>query len=74
MDLRGSKWNWHNQMLEAGIHYLDAGTSGGMKAHGMEPVYVGGDHKAWEVAEPLFRDTAVENGYLYAGEAGSGRF
>jgi len=28
----------YNQMKEADIDYLDAGTSGGMKAHGMEPV------------------------------------
>lgn len=65
----------YNQMKEAGIHYLDAGTSGGMEGarHGA-CFMVGGDHEAWEIVEPLFRDTAVENGYLYAGEAGSGHF
>ena len=35
---------------------------------------IGGDQEAWEVVEPLFRDTAVENGYLYAGKIGSGHF
>ncbi len=35
---------------------------------------IGGDQEAWEVVEPIFRDTAVENGYLYAGEIGSGHF
>ena len=37
-------------------------------------LYGGGDPDAWAVVEPLFRDTAVENGYLYAGKAGSGHF
>ncbi|MGV4319588.1 phosphogluconate dehydrogenase (NAD(+)-dependent, decarboxylating) [Bacillus mojavensis] len=65
----------YNQLKEAGIYYLDAGTSGGMEGarHGA-CFMVGGDPEAWEIAEPLFRDTAVENGYLYAGEAGSGHF
>ena len=35
---------------------------------------IGGDQGTWEVVEPLFRDTAVENGYLYAGGIGSGHF
>lgn len=30
--------------------------------------------EAWDIVEPIFRDTAVENGYLYAGKAGSGHF
>ncbi len=49
----------YNQMKEAGIHYLDAGTSGGMEGarHGA-CFMVGGDHEAWEIVEPLFRDTA----------------
>lgn len=34
----------------------------------------GGDPEAWEIEEPLFRDTAVENGYLYAGGAVNGHF
>ncbi|MCP9298905.1 phosphogluconate dehydrogenase (NAD(+)-dependent, decarboxylating) [Bacillus halotolerans] len=65
----------YNQMKEAGLHYLDAGTSGGMEGARHGACYmVGGDPEAWRIAEPLFRDTAVENGYLYAGEAGSGHF
>lgn len=35
---------------------------------------IGGDQEAWDIVEPIFRDTAVENGYLYAGKAGSGHF
>jgi 6-phosphogluconate dehydrogenase len=35
---------------------------------------IGGDEEAWAVVEPLFRDTSVENGYLYAGKSGSGHF
>ncbi len=58
-----------------GIHYLDAGTSGGMEGARHGACYmVGGDPEAWAVVEPVFRDTSVENGYLYAGKAGSGHF
>ncbi len=35
---------------------------------------IGGDQEAWDIVEPIFRDTAVENGFLYAGKAGSGHF
>ena len=37
-------------------------------------LYDRGDQEAWDIVEPIFRDTAVENGYLYAGKAGSGHF
>lgn len=33
---------------------------------------VGGDREAWRVVEPLFPDTAVKNGFLFAGKPGSG--
>ena len=54
---------------------MDAGTSGGMEGARNGACYmIGGDPEAWEVVEPLFKDTAVENGFLYAGKAGSGHF
>ena len=65
----------YEELKEDGIRYMDAGTSGGMEGARNGACYmIGGDQEAWEVVEPLFRDTAVENGYLYAGEIGSGHF
>lgn len=65
----------YNELKNAGIHFMDAGTSGGMEGARHGACYmVGGDPEAWEVVEPIFRDTAVEQGYLYAGKAGSGHY
>ncbi|ULT54822.1 decarboxylating 6-phosphogluconate dehydrogenase [Neobacillus drentensis] len=65
----------YNELKELGVHYMDAGTSGGMEGARHGACYmVGGDPEAWEIVEPIFKDTAVENGYLYAGKAGSGHF
>lgn len=65
----------YNELKEAGIRFMDAGTSGGVEGARNGACYmVGGDPEAWSIVEPLFRDTAVENGYLYAGKAGSGHF
>lgn len=65
----------YNELKEMGIHFMDAGTSGGVEGARNGACYmVGGDHEAWSIVEPLFRDTAVKNGYLYAGKAGSGHF
>ncbi|AEH48992.1 phosphogluconate dehydrogenase (NAD(+)-dependent, decarboxylating) [Parageobacillus thermoglucosidasius] len=65
----------YNELKEMGIHFMDAGTSGGVEGARNGACYmVGGDSEAWNIVEPLFRDTAVENGYLYTGKAGSGHF
>lgn len=65
----------YEQLREAGIHFMDVGTSGGMEgARNGASYMIGGDKEAWRQVEPIFRDTAVENGYLYGGEAGSGHF
>ncbi|MBT2655610.1 decarboxylating 6-phosphogluconate dehydrogenase [Bacillus sp. ISL-18] len=65
----------YNELKELGIHFMDAGTSGGMEGARQGACYmVGGDPEAWEIVEPIFKDTSVENGYLYAGKAGSGHF
>lgn len=65
----------YNELKENQIHFMDVGTSGGMEGARNGACYmIGGDREAWEIVEPIFRDTAVENGYLYAGEAGSGHF
>lgn len=65
----------YNELKEIGVRFMDAGTSGGMEGARNGACYmIGGDPEAWEVVEPLFKDTAVENGFLYAGKAGSGHF
>jgi 6-phosphogluconate dehydrogenase len=62
--------------LEAkGLHFLDAGTSGGV--WGLKNGYclmVGGKKEAFDAAEPIFRDLAPPDGYLYAGPSGAGHF
>lgn len=65
----------YEQLKTDGIHFMDAGTSGGMEGARNGACYmIGGDQEAWDIVGPIFRDTAVENGYLYAGKAGSGHF
>jgi len=65
----------YNELKEIGVSFVDAGTSGGMEGarHGANYM-IGGDPEAWTVVEPIFRDTACENGYIYGGEPGSGHF
>ncbi|MEI6043843.1 MAG: decarboxylating 6-phosphogluconate dehydrogenase [Chloroflexota bacterium] len=60
---------------EMGIHYLDAGTSGGV--WGLKNGYaemVGGDEEPVKHLEPIFRTLAPEGGYLHCGPSGSGHF
>lgn len=65
----------YNELKESGIRFMDAGTSGGMEGARHGACYmIGGDPEAWQIVEPVFRDTAVKDGYLYAGKPGSGHF
>ena len=65
----------YEELKEIDVSFMDVGTSGGMEGARNGACYmIGGDQEAWEVVEPIFRDTAVENGYLYAGKIGSGHF
>ncbi|MCL6603952.1 MAG: decarboxylating 6-phosphogluconate dehydrogenase [Paenibacillus sp.] len=58
-----------------GIHFFDAGTSGGTEGaeHGA-CFMIGGNREVFTRIEPLFQDLAVGQGYLYAGNNGSGHF
>ncbi len=59
----------------AGIHYLDAGVSGGI--WGLTVGYctmVGGEKRIFDFVEPLFRTLAPAAGYLYCGPTGAGHF
>lgn len=65
----------YQMFKEKGIHFFDVGTSGGMEGarHGACTM-IGGDQEAFKHIEPVFKDISVENGYLYAGEAGAGHY
>jgi 6-phosphogluconate dehydrogenase len=82
-DIRRSK----KLIDEAGIHYLDVGTSGGVL--GFEDGYclmIGGDDSAFKTLEPIFAtlapgnrlpkagETAAEMGYIHCGASGAGHF
>ncbi|AXI07737.1 decarboxylating 6-phosphogluconate dehydrogenase [Oceanobacillus sp. 143] len=65
----------YNQLKETGVHFMDAGTSGGMEgARNGANYMIGGDEEAWKVVEPIIRDTAVEKGYIFTNKAGGGHF
>ncbi|WP_077620271.1 phosphogluconate dehydrogenase (NAD(+)-dependent, decarboxylating) [Bacillus sinesaloumensis] len=65
----------YNDLKKIGVRFMDAGTSGGMEGARNGACYmIGGDPEAWDQVEAIFKDTAVENGFLYAGKAGSGHF
>ncbi|HEX6488494.1 MAG TPA: decarboxylating 6-phosphogluconate dehydrogenase [Candidatus Dormibacteraeota bacterium] len=78
----GGNTNWRLALEDAkrcadkGLHYLDAGTSGGI--WGLENGYclmVGGDEGAFEHCKPLLTDLAPpEGGLVRTGPAGSGHF
>ncbi|MFL5855481.1 MAG: phosphogluconate dehydrogenase (NAD(+)-dependent, decarboxylating) [Solirubrobacteraceae bacterium] len=58
-----------------GIHYLDAGTSGGI--WGLKIGYclmVGGEREIFTRLEPIFKTLAPENGYAFMGAAGAGHY
>lgn len=63
------------QLNEQGIHFLDAGTSGGV--WGLQVGYclmVGGEAEPFSVIEPYVKTLAPQNGYLRTGPVGSGHF
>jgi len=63
------------QLKKQGIHYVDAGTSGGV--WGLQIGYclmVGGEEAAINRLEPLFTTLAPENGWAHMGGVGSGHY
>lgn len=65
----------YKKLKKKGIHFLDAGVSGGPKgALEGASIMVGGSEKVFKALEPLFFDLAQKQGYQYMGEAGSGHF
>lgn len=58
-----------------GIHYLDAGVSGGIWGRKIGYcLMIGGDRKVFRRLRPIFKTLAPKDGYLYCGEAGAGHF
>jgi len=66
----------HAESLDKkGIKYLDAGVSGGI--WGLKIGYctmVGGEKDVFKHMEPLLKDLAPKEGYLYCGKSGAGHF
>jgi len=65
----------YNLLKKKGIHFLDAGISGGLSGarHGAS-ITVGGERKIYHKIEPLLKDLSVRNGYGYFGKSGAGHF
>jgi 6-phosphogluconate dehydrogenase len=62
-------------LKEKGMAFLDAGTSGGI--WGLKIGYclmVGGDKRAFERVEPIFKTLAPQDGYAHVGPSGAGHF
>ena len=62
-------------LAERGVHYLDAGTSGGI--WGLDVGFclmVGGDPEAFAIVEPALGALAPEGGYAHVGPSGAGHF
>ncbi|MGE5894435.1 MAG: phosphogluconate dehydrogenase (NAD(+)-dependent, decarboxylating) [bacterium] len=58
-----------------GIGFIDAGVSGGV--WGLKNGYctmAGGEREAFATVEPIFRDLAPPDGYMYCGGPGAGHF
>jgi 6-phosphogluconate dehydrogenase len=65
----------HASVEARGLHFLDAGVSGGTLAAKIGYcTMIGGTKEVFDHAEPIFRDMSVQDGYLYCGPSGSGHY
>ena len=63
------------ELKSSGIHYMDAGVSGGI--WGLKIGYclmIGGEKEIYEYLDPIFRTLSPKDGYLYCGKTGAGHF
>lgn len=63
------------ELSEAGIGFVDSGTSGGV--WGLKEGYclmIGGDPQVFRRLEPIFKTLAPPDGYAHVGPAGSGHY
>lgn len=65
----------HRVLAEAGLNFLDCGTSGGVTGarHGAS-IMVGGEASVYATHEHLFKTLAAPDGYARVGAAGAGHF
>lgn len=65
-----------NEILsKKGIHFMDAGTSGGVEgARSGACIMTGGSKEDFEKAEPIFKAAAMPEAYAYLGPIGAGHF
>jgi 6-phosphogluconate dehydrogenase len=64
-----------DKLKQLGIHFVDAGTSGGI--WGLQEGYclmIGGEKAIVEQLEPIFKTLAPENGSAHVGASGAGHF
>ena len=63
------------QLKDAGLQFIDCGTSGGTGGalNGICAM-IGGDKEPFSFCEPLFKDISLKDGYLHCGEAGAGHY
>ena len=65
----------HVRLKQKGVHFIDAGTSGGPAGAREGACFmVGGEAEPVAMIEPLLRKLAVEGGYVHAGPPGAGHF
>ncbi len=65
----------YDEFKKIGLRYVDAGVSGGI--WGLQIGYctmIGGDKPDFDHIEPVLKDLAPKNGYMYCGGAGAGHF
>lgn len=63
------------ELSPKGVHYMDAGVSGGI--WGLKVGYctmIGGEKEDFDYVEPILKALAPEGGYLYCGPVGAGHF
>ncbi|HEV8194265.1 MAG TPA: decarboxylating 6-phosphogluconate dehydrogenase [Ktedonobacterales bacterium] len=63
------------ELTVAGFHFMDCGTSGGI--WGLKEGYslmIGGEQRAFQHCEPIFKTLAPPEGYGYMGTHGAGHF
>lgn len=65
----------YNDLASSGIHFIDCGTSGGLKGRDVGfSLMIGGDKKIFDQVKPLFESIAAPNGFALMGPAGSGHY
>lgn len=65
----------YKQLQAYGIHYIDAGTSGGLEgARNGACIMVGGEENIVKDVAPIFTAAAMTDGWAYFGPSGAGHF